>query len=97
MFIAPRDVCDGGEGSHGTYDTEYSGTERSPQLRRTFQHNLPLIDINTRDSDRYRHPRRGHAASTDTRSASTITSGLASLDAVCPLRGCLYLSEVGFC
>ena len=42
VFIAPRDVSDkidGGEGSHGTSDTEYSGAERSPQLRSTSQHN----------------------------------------------------------
>ena len=68
MFIAPRDVSDkidGGEGSHGTSDTEYSSAERSPPANLNIT--LPLIDINTRDSDRYRHPRRGHAASTDTR------------------------------
>ena len=67
MFIAPRDVSDKmdrGEGSHGTADTEYSGTERSPQLRSTSPYNLTS---DRRDSDRYRHPRRGHAASTDTR------------------------------
>ena len=41
MFIALRDVSnkmDRGEGSHGTSDTEYSGTERSPQVRSMSQH-----------------------------------------------------------
>ena len=38
---------------------------RSRRLNITLY--LCMIDINTRDPDRYRHPRRGHAASTDTR------------------------------
>ena len=76
---------DGGEGSHGTSDTEYSGTERSPQLRSTSQQNPT--------SDRYRHPRRGYAASSDARPEVIVDAGRVSVDAACPLRGCLYLSE----
>ena len=37
MFIAPRDVSnkiDGGEGSYGTSDTEYSGAERSSSAKK---------------------------------------------------------------
>ena len=41
MFIAPRDVSDkmdGGEGSHVTSDTQYSGTERFQPHGRKFEY-----------------------------------------------------------